>query len=69
MLLKALKSALQHLGYRANHGSISDLIRDDLLVIQIQYWREVNLLAFNIELSDIGDPLLIGLASCKVTLQ
>ena len=66
---EALQSAFEHIHHHMDMRSIRYLIGDDLLVIEIQYWGEVHLLALDVELGDVGNPLLIGPARHKVAIE
>ncbi|MNF83904.1 hypothetical protein D3C84_662420 [compost metagenome] len=67
--LQLFNSLIQHLGYQGKTRSRSDLVGQDLAVVQIHDGRQIELLQPDFELRNIGHPLLIGPLREKVTLQ
>ena len=63
------KRLLQHGSYHAQNRSVRDGIADQITVVQIQNWREIQLLTKQTELCHIGDPLLVWLFGIEVPVQ
>ena len=63
------KGFFHHFSYHGQHRMVVNRVADNITAVKIKDGREVQLLPKQVELCDVGHPLLVGLVRLKVALQ
>ncbi len=66
--IQCLNRIIKHCIYKLSIGGYTDCPGYGKSIKAINYWRKINLACWNIELSNIRQPHLIGLIRMKISL-
>ncbi|SYJ79689.1 Uncharacterised protein [Klebsiella pneumoniae] len=69
MRLKLFECLIEHILDHVHHRSFRQAVRNNFVVEEIYYWRQIQLSPIDCKFSNVGNPLLVWPCSLEIPLE
>ncbi|AFG42505.1 Insertion element IS150 uncharacterized protein [Escherichia coli] len=67
--IKLFECLIEHILNHVHHWSFRKAVRNNFVVEEIYYWRQIQLAPIDCKFSNIGNPLLVWPRSLEISLE